>query len=111
MSELIRYKKIVSGVRLGGNEPKRIIAETEQYVIYKVSSNKGKDLGEHCISRDEFNESFERIPDAPYTVEFDERVDGWLVRGHWQALIAYADEDTANLAADFLNNLAEKEAE
>lgn len=48
--------------RLGGAEPKAIVTETEGWVIYRVWSSKGKDLGERCISRQEFEAEFERRP-------------------------------------------------
>lgn len=60
----IRNRKVteVAGklVRLGGSEPKAIVAETKQFVVYRVWSATGKDLGERCSSKANFDEEFER---------------------------------------------------
>lgn len=62
----IRYRKILTPpmttkpVRLGGSEPKVIVVETEKYVIWRVFSSSGRDFGEHCTERPEFESEFER---------------------------------------------------
>lgn len=47
-------------VRLGGSEPKAIVAETREFVVYRTWSARGVDLGEKCIPRAEFEKEFER---------------------------------------------------
>jgi hypothetical protein len=47
-------------VRDGGAEPKMIVAETGQWVIYRVWSSKGQDLGELISPRPAFDAEFER---------------------------------------------------
>ncbi len=72
MGQLIRERKVVyppavtQPTRLGGAEPKVIVAETRAYVIYRVWSKKGEDLGEHCLSKAEFDAKFERGDTVPY---------------------------------------------
>lgn len=64
--QLIRSRKITEPpmtsrqVRLGGAEPKVIVAETREYVIFRVWSSRGADLGEQCMRRDEFERDYER---------------------------------------------------
>ena len=50
-------------VRLGGLEPKAIVAETESWVIYRVWDRSGRDLGERCCPKPEFETEFERRAD------------------------------------------------
>lgn len=77
----IRRRKIVeiSGkvIRVGGLEPKAIIAETNRFVIYRVWSESGRDLGERCLELTEFEEEFERRPEpeTEYRIRQEEGVD------------------------------------
>lgn len=59
----VRYKVVPGGVRRGGAEPKVVVAETEQFVVYRVWSSYGRDLGERCMPRGDFEAEFERCPD------------------------------------------------
>ncbi len=63
----IRNRKIYAppgtgrAVRVGGGEPKVIVAESRTFVIYETFSAKdGKSLGEHVAPRAQFEEHFER---------------------------------------------------
>lgn len=62
----IRHRKIVGdNVRLGGGEPKVIIAETIEWVVYAVfsgpgPSHSGRFICEKAVPRSEFEEEFER---------------------------------------------------
>lgn len=62
----IRHRKVygppltADPIRKGGAEPKAIVAETREFVIYRVWSSTGKDLGESCLPKAEFEEQFER---------------------------------------------------
>lgn len=64
--QLIRERKVVMPpmtsrpVRPGGAEPKVIVAETREFVVYRVWSSKGEDLGERVLSKAEFDETYER---------------------------------------------------
>lgn len=73
--QLIRHREIfVNGdrrTRLGGMEPKVIVAETRDYVIYRIWAYGGRDLGEKCLPRDEFEAKFERGPMTQY-VDFED---------------------------------------
>lgn len=60
----IRARYIAGGVRVSGAEPKVIVAETEGYVIFKVWSAKGRDLGERVLTKSDFEEQFERRPEV-----------------------------------------------
>lgn len=54
----IRHRK-VSEIG-GGSEPKAIVAETRDFVVYRVWSAKGEDLGESVPPKVEFEQRFER---------------------------------------------------
>ena len=62
----IRHRKIVGNdVRLGGGEPKVIITESIEWVIYAVFSgpgpgDTGRFIKEIALPRDRFDEEFER---------------------------------------------------
>lgn len=64
----IRHRKVfgppmTSGpVRLGGSEPKAIVAETREFVVYRTWSANGVDLGEKCLPKKAFETEFERRP-------------------------------------------------
>lgn len=64
--QLIRYRKIFEPpmtsrpVRKSGQEPMVIVAETGNFVIYRVWSSKGVDLGERCMAKEDFDAEFER---------------------------------------------------
>lgn len=47
-------------VRAGGAEPKAIVAETREYVVWRVWSANGADLGEDVLPRAAFEQRFER---------------------------------------------------
>jgi hypothetical protein len=72
--QVIRERKIYKPpmtsvpVRAGGAEPKVIVAETREWVIYRVWSSKGEVLGEHAMKLDEFEERFERGEIVQYLV-------------------------------------------
>jgi len=63
----IRHRKTFDGAegryRLGGAEPKAIVAESRNWVIYRVWSHDGRDLGEHICPKPEFERKFERRPE------------------------------------------------
>lgn len=51
--------------RLGDAEPKVIVAETQSYVIYRTwSADRTRDFGEHCMTRGDFEQTFERKPET-----------------------------------------------
>lgn len=64
--QVIRHRSIIRPpvtsvpVRTGGEEPKVIVAETREWVIYRVWSSKGVDLGERAMKLDDFDTTFER---------------------------------------------------
>lgn len=64
--QVIRGRSIVrppitsAPVRTGGACPMVIVAETREWVIYRVWSAKGVDLGERAMRLDDFEEQFER---------------------------------------------------
>lgn len=47
-------------IRIGGSEPKAIVAETREYVVWRVWSSRGVDLGEDVLPKAAFEERFER---------------------------------------------------
>lgn len=57
--DLFQYKKVMSGIRVGGLERKRIEHYGSDYVVYRAWSSKGKDLGERVMGRQEFDERAE----------------------------------------------------
>jgi len=59
----VRCRQFAVGVRIGGNEPKVILAETEDYVIFKIWSSNDEDLGERVLTKMDFDEKFERRDD------------------------------------------------
>lgn len=77
--QLIRHRRMFNssptsgGVRVGGSEPKVIVAETRQFVVYRTWADDGRDLGESCVSRDEFDQEFERGPTINYVDNTYER--------------------------------------
>lgn len=58
----IRCRRIIGRVRLGGAEPKVIVAETERNVIYRAYGANGQFLFERAMAADEFEQEFERRP-------------------------------------------------
>lgn len=62
VGQQIRCRKVteIGLVRLGNSEPKAIIAETKDYVIFETWSAGGKSLGERCLPRGEFEDNYER---------------------------------------------------
>lgn len=60
--DLIRSTKIVCGVRVGGAEKHRIEYYGNDYVVYRVWSFDGRDLGEQTMPRKLFDKNFEPIP-------------------------------------------------
>jgi hypothetical protein len=130
----IRYRKIhmppmTSGpVRSGGAEPKVITAETRQHVIYHVYSSGGRDLGERCMKRAEFETEFERKEERPAPVDYVvseartirklpdddfERVPCWTVMRTTDRSITpagkYATKKAAEAVAAFLRLVSEHE--
>lgn len=71
--QLIRYKQTFreggKEYRVGGLEPRIIIAETPGYIIYNVWTSGGAFLSEEAITREEFNQKFERGPIVQYVEE------------------------------------------
>lgn len=65
VGDKIRYKKIFpdTGTRLGCAEPKRLEYYGEKWVVWRVWGVNGKDLGESCTDRKDFDEHFELQPD------------------------------------------------
>lgn len=59
----VRCRQFAVGVRLGGAEPKVLVAETENYVIFKIWSSNHEDLGERVLTKVEFDDKFERRGD------------------------------------------------
>lgn len=77
--QLIRHRKTFEPpitserARLGSDEPKVIVAETRGFVVYRTWAGDGRDLGESCVSRDEFEREFERGPLINYVDNTYER--------------------------------------
>lgn len=79
----ISYPPMVSKpVRHGGACPYAIVTETQQFVIYKVWSSRGADLGERVLKIEEFEKQFERkdLPRSYGNLAQDEIIDryGWV---------------------------------
>lgn len=66
MGQLIRYRKTAQGTRFGRSEPKVIVTESREFVIYRVWSSDGKDLGERAVDKGAFEEHYERGVMAQY---------------------------------------------
>lgn len=59
----IRHRKIIgNNVRLGGGEPKVIVAETDEWVIYAVHSGgrNSRFITENAVRKEQFENEFER---------------------------------------------------
>ena len=89
----IRYKKIVQGVRLGGAEPKVIDYISDEWVIFRVWSSKGEDLGQQVLGRENFDEQFEAGP------AFFEEGRSYTRHQNW-SIVAQAEDVTETFTVD-----------
>lgn len=118
----IRHRKIFGfsmasdpGVRLGAAEPKVIVAETDQWIVYAIYGADGRYLGERTHLRSGFQEFFERREpvEQRYVVSPASYKKGYeLCRrtpGMDSVIATYEHRATADTMARILNGVVEQE--